>query len=384
MKIYSRLVMILCTLAFMSGFNSCKDDDDVTLPTDYEQTPEKGTAKGGVLGMYLLNEGNMGSNKCTLDFLDFSTGLYARNIYPEKNPEVVLELGDVGNDEIIYDGRLFISVSGSNKMEVLDARSARRIGKVDVSNSRMLAAGDGHVYVGSYTGAIQVDPSVKAGVVYKVDARTLTVVDSYSTPYWPEGMAYIDGKLYVATSGTAIAGDYPSNDILVIDPLDMSLESTISVGPNLNKLKADSKGRLWVSSRGDYMNKPSRLYCVVPGTSPQVNVIAVACTDFDFYKDNLYYYSSEWNNATYSMTYTYGKVGLETLSPAGNFLSVDAQAELTVPYGIAINPVSGDIYISDAKNYTSSGALFCFSNAGVKKWSVKTGDIPGHMVFLRK
>jgi len=237
----------------MSGFNSCKDDDDVTLPTDYEQTPEKGTAKGGVLGMYLLNEGNMGSNKCTLDFLDFSTGLYARNIYPEKNPEVVLELGDVGNDEIIYDGRLFISVSGSNKMEVLDARSARRIGKVDVSNSRMLAAGDGHVYVGSYTGAIQVDPSVKAGVVYKVDARTLTVVDSYSTPYWPEGMAYIDGKLYVATSGTAIAGDYPSNDILVIDPLDMSLESTISVGPNLNKLKADSKGRLWVSSRGDYV-----------------------------------------------------------------------------------------------------------------------------------
>ena len=53
-------------------------------------------------GLYLLNEGNMGSNKCTLDFVDFDNGYYVRNLYAEKNPNVVKELGDVGNDVQIY------------------------------------------------------------------------------------------------------------------------------------------------------------------------------------------------------------------------------------------------------------------------------------------
>lgn len=55
-----------------------------------------------ITGFYLLNEGNMGSNKCTLDYMDYATGYYHKNIYAETNPSVVLELGDVGNDIQIY------------------------------------------------------------------------------------------------------------------------------------------------------------------------------------------------------------------------------------------------------------------------------------------
>ena len=40
------------------------------------------------------------------------------------------------------------------------------------------------------------------------------------------------------------------------------------------------------------------------------------------------------------------------------------------------------IYVTDAKNYVSSGVLHCYSREGVHKWSVRTGDIPAHMVFL--
>lgn len=55
-----------------------------------------------IIGMYLLNEGNMGSNKSTLDYVDFSQGYYVRNLYAERNPHVIKELGDVGNDIQIY------------------------------------------------------------------------------------------------------------------------------------------------------------------------------------------------------------------------------------------------------------------------------------------
>ena len=42
------------------------------------------------------------------------------------------------------------------------------------------------------------------------------------------------------------------------------------------------------------------------------------------------------------------------------------------------------IYVTDAKNYVSSGVLHCYSREGVRKWSVRTGDIPAHMVFLER
>ena len=49
-------------------------------------------------GFYLLNEGNMGSNKATLDYYDFTTATYTRNIYSAVNPNITQSLGDVGND----------------------------------------------------------------------------------------------------------------------------------------------------------------------------------------------------------------------------------------------------------------------------------------------
>ena len=40
-------------------------------------------------------------------------------------------------------------------------------------------------------------------------------------------------------------------------------------------------------------------------------------------------------------------------------------------------------YVTDAKNYVSSGVLHCYSRAGRRKWSVRTGDIPAHTVFIQ-
>ena len=58
------------------------------------------------------------------------------------------------------------------------------------------------------------------------------------------------------------------------------------------------------------------------------------------------------------------------------------EKNIKIPYGIQVNPYTGDIYITDAKNYVSSGQLHCYSREGKRKWSVRTGDIPAHMCFV--
>ena len=87
-------------LSLTLAATSCREDE-LVVPTEYEIIGDENNDTS-VRGFYLVNEGNMGSNKCTLDYYDYRTGLYSRNFYAEKNPNVIKELGDVGNDIGIY------------------------------------------------------------------------------------------------------------------------------------------------------------------------------------------------------------------------------------------------------------------------------------------
>ena len=87
------------------AFSSCRKIE-IVVPSEYELVSDGIHPEANPQGMYLVNEGNMGSNKCTLDYLDYVNGYYIRNLYSERNPNVVKELGDVGNDIQIYGSKL--------------------------------------------------------------------------------------------------------------------------------------------------------------------------------------------------------------------------------------------------------------------------------------
>ena len=74
-------------------------------------------------------------------------------------------------------------------------------------------------------------------------------------------------------------------------------------------------------------------------------------------------------------------VKTEALLP-GRFITDGT--DIQQPYGIAVDPVSRDIYVTDAKKYTISGTLYCFDKHGKKKSDVTTGYTPAHIAFLPK
>ena len=96
---------------------ACREDE-LVVPSQYEIV--KDLQDKTYRGLYLLNEGNMGSNKASLDYLDFERGYYVRNLYSERNPHQIKELGDVGNDCLIYGSKLYLVINCSNKLEILD------------------------------------------------------------------------------------------------------------------------------------------------------------------------------------------------------------------------------------------------------------------------
>lgn len=163
----------------------------------------------------------------------------------------------------------------------------------------------------------------------------------------------------------------------------------IPVGINLHHIKADKYGKLWVTSRGDYQNIHSNLYVLdrKKGRNEMevTDTLNIPCSNFCISGDSLYYYATEWNNYTQKNTITYGIVNVKTLKKVSDsFITDGSEKDITIPYGINIHPETHDIYVTDAKNYVSSGVLHCYNRYGVKKWSVRTGDIPAHMCFLAK
>ncbi len=385
-KIAARnLIFLIGQALFILCTTSCREDE-LVVPTEYDIVGDMSAAGSSIRGMYLLNEGNMGSNKCTLDYYDYTTGLYSRNIYAEKNPSVVKELGDVGNDIGVYGSKLYIVVNCSHKVEVLDARTGVRIDQVDIPNCRYIRFYRGRAYVSSYVGPVLIDPQAPKGAVCEVDTTTLAVTRRVTVGYQPEEMEIVDDYMYVANSGGYRAPDY-DNTVSVVQMIDFKQVEQIPVGINLHRLKKDSYNKLWVTSRGNYGSVPSRLFVLEkkPGYNRMTvaDTIPLACSNMAIHGDMMYYYATEWNNFTQSNTISYGIIDTRTGERVSdNFITDGTDREITIPYGIAVHPETGDIYVTDARNYVSSGTLYCFSPDGRKRWSVRTGDIPAHICFL--
>jgi hypothetical protein len=115
------------------------------------------------------------------------------------------------------------------------------------------------------------------------------------------------------------------------------------------------------------------------------DTLDIPCSEMHIQGDSLYFYSVEWSNQEEKNNIAYGIIDVRTKElVTDHFITDGTEKDIEVPYGINVHPVTGDIYVTDAKNYVSSGALHCYSREGKKKWSVRTGDIPAHMVFLYK
>ena len=378
---------LIIYIALLLSIVGCRTDDYIVYMED-EDIGIK-TEPTDVLGMYVLNEGNMGSNKCTLDYLDLSgeTIHYLRNIYAERNDSMVKELGDVGNDAQIYGSRLWLVINCSNKVEVLRAKDAVTLGKIDVPNCRYVTFHKGYAYVTSYVGPVSVNQDAPLGQVYKIDTLTLQTVAKVTVGYQPEEMAVIDDKLYVANSGGYMVPDY-DHTVSVIDLKTFTEERKIDVAVNLHRCRADQYGQLWVSSRGDYYEEPSHLCWLqrdVNGQMHKMGRIDVPISDICIVGDSLYFIGVQFNYNTMKNERTLGIIDVTTHEVTNNRLTTAPEAEAMIqPYGIIVNPNERDFYLMDAKNYVSSGDLLHFKKDGTFDYKVRTGDIPAHAVFLTK
>ena len=233
------------------------------------------------------------------------------------------------------------------------------------------------MYVSSYVSPVQDDPKAPLGAIFKVDTASFKIVDRVDVGYQPEEMVVSNGKIYIANSGGYRAPDY-DRTVSVVDLQSFEVIRDIDVDINLHRVKRDKNGMVYVSSRGDNASIPSCLYVIDPTIDKVVAEVNTPISDMWIHGDSAYIYSSARNATIVS----YSILDLRTLRVVDDKIIKDGtDVNIKMPHGIAVHPITREIYITDARNYVSSGRVHCYSPEGVLKWTQTTGEIPSQFAF---
>ena len=185
-------------------FTACSEDDD-TVGDGGKPGEETGGNGGGAngsdstavpspvvaLGAYVLNTGNWGGNDAGIQYLDFQTGELSEDLYAAANGE---GLGDLGQDLCVYGSKIYVTVSGSSKVVIMD-RKCKVLKSIPVATEdgtpvepRYMAACEGKVYFTAYDGTVsRIDTTSMAidGKLNLIDAGAQTGYDHPEARYCP-------------------------------------------------------------------------------------------------------------------------------------------------------------------------------------------------------
>ncbi len=348
-------------------FSACKKVETTTPQAPVQLTP--------AVGAYVLSEGSYNGNNTKLSFYNIASNSTIGDFFLQQNPGTT-GLGDTGNDMIIYGNKLYVVMSGSGVVSVLNTSNATFIKNISFGGSafatnkqpRYAAAARGKIYVTSY------DNTVSA-----IDTVSLAITKTIMVGKNPEGIAASANYLYVANSGGL---NFPNVDSTV-SLIDLNTETEIrkiKVGLNPNKVEINQGGNIFVSAYGNFSNIPASISVINGATN--LNSINLgpnfAYSHIRISGDIAYIYNNYGSGGTAKVFNSATNVFLR------NEFITDGTI-ISTPYGINVDELNGDVYIADARNYVSAGNVTCFSSGGVKKFSfsVAPGVSPNKIVFRR-
>src|SRR5690554_103284 len=338
------------------AFTACKKDDP-----KYEPREEPFAN-----GLLTLSEGLFHQNNSTLSWIDLSTQTIEYDVFEEINGR---KIGDTGNDMILYGGKIYMTVSTSSTVEILDKSTLKSVKHIpfDYNNKiqqpRYLAAHKGKVYVTSFD-----------GYVTAIDTASLKVTKRVKVGRNPEGICVYDNALYVANSG-GLDPDNVDSTVMKIDIPTFTVTDTFVVGKNPGRLIADDYGTIYVVKRGDFFQNPSELVGINTANGA-VNNLGISATSFAKRGDYLYLSFYNFTNGTSSVSiFNCASQSIEV----DNFIS---NADIETLYGVF--PYKEDQLICiDAMNFTNSGYLRFFNAQGQLTESINIGLNPNTIIHYQ-
>lgn len=354
-----RLSSLFCTLALVAFLASCREDK-VNPDTEPEPVAER-------KGIYVLAEGSWNGNNSTLTYYNYENKALIADKFTSENGR---GLGDTANDIVVYGSKMYIVVNVSSTIEVVNAQTAKSVKQIEMKNDgvgrqpRHIVFDKGKGYISNFDGTVAV-----------LDTATLTIEKYIAVGRNPEQLTIANGKLYVANSGGLeyLSGNYDKT-VSVINLTTLTEISKINVVMNPQIVATDQYGDVYVLSTGNYNDVGPALSIIDSKTDVVKSSTDFTGGDFAIKGDTAYI-------PDYSGNVKLFNVKTETLISA-NFISDGTTIESIG--AVTVDDLTGEVFVSDSKDYSSNGTVTCFNKSGVKQYSITAGINPNKVVFINK
>jgi DNA-binding beta-propeller fold protein YncE len=329
-------------------FASCESDKpDVKPKTPF--TSSTGT------GVFIINEGNYQWGNSSVSYYKFSDESVNEDIFESVNQR---PLGDVGQSMEIFNGKAYVIVNNSGKIEVVDPSDFKSLGSITglISPRYFLGINSSKAYVTDlFSNSISV-------INLNSDAK----VKEIPCNGWTEELCLVNEKAFVTNLN--------SSYLYIIDTNTDLMADSILVGYGSNSIKIDKNGKLWVLCGGNGNSIPGTIHRIDPATEQVELSMTFTNTsqspwklDINGSRDTLFYL----NNGVFNLPITQASLPAQSLIPQSGFLF----------YGLGVDPASGTIYVSDAIDYVQKGKVFRYKPDGTLINSFKVGISPGEFYF---
>jgi hypothetical protein len=348
MKNHYHFKSILVAFLFIAGISSCKKD----LPPPVPGTAQPIAAGDGV---FISNEGNFMGGNSKVSFYRFSDGSAMEDIFSPTNAR---PLGDVCQSMSIINGHAYVVVNNSAKIEVCQPSNMRSVATITgfVSPRYILPVSATKAYVSE----------LFSNTVSIVNLGNNTRTGSFSFPGQSEAMVMTNNEVYI----TCLDRD----KVYTVDPLTDAVTDSITIAKGGNSIQLDNNGKLWVLCYGDYFTSvPGGLYRINPA-----NHTVEQSWPFTTSESPTHICANSAGDTLYYLNYgVYRFPSSATVAPAAPHIAQTTQSF----YGLGIRPVTGEIFVTDAVNFSQRGHVMRYSASGVLTDDELVGIIPGGVWF---
>ncbi len=329
---------------------SCIKTDDPPL-SDAEESFIAGN------GVFIINEGNFTWGNGSISYFSYDSAEIFNNVFETINER---PLGDVPNSMVISGDYAYIVVNNSGKVEVVRKKSLKSVATITglISPRSIAVIDNSKAYISS---------------LYSDSVAIISLKDNTISGYI--NIRRTSESILVSGKKAFVSNWYGGNEVVVINTdLDKMIDS-IEVGEEPESMAIDNKNILWVLCNGGWAREN---FAELVGIKVQTHEIirkyifpsildSPSCLQTDSDGDTLFYLDKGIKRM---------EIDAAEL-PATPLIKEDNRFF----YKLGINPVNGDILVTDAVDYQQNGFVLIYNKNGDFVASYQTGIIPGSMCF---
>ena len=243
--------------------------------------------------------------------------------------------------------------------------------EINAENPRYITEADGNIYVTCY--------NPMSVIRFDLSQRTITGICNLGQ-FHPEGIAAVNGKLYIASSNISDAnGNYSyDNKLYIVNIETFKLVDSVTVSYNPSLVKKLDNNHIVFNTLGNYSSDFGGTY-IMNTTTKEIVDLNQCLTNFSVYNGDIYGYQTVYN-PDYSSTDHFYKI--DGSSHQVSELSITLGGA-DGAYGIFVSPVNGNIVVTTNGNYIAAGDCYVFNNDGsIRMNAVQMGNLPSRAAAI--